>query len=317
MARDWTAIVSQIEGFYPSALGGTSRDEALRLQLVQWLNSLMDHLEKEQRWALSYVKDTIAVASPVPVYALPSGQLVQEYVYRLDSTGQQITLEKYAASELRRVYGEGPLSAMGQPTRYAIQGGNIQFFPVPDANYTIFVEGYQHLSPIVETSGTTTAGIAILTVPSTVYLEKQGVLSAGSGLSVRGAGNLGVASLADTLVTDWTSFPSATTVAMTDVAVTAVPALGAQVFFNSKNWLIDLFDDVVLYGVLRQVASYLRAFEDFQMWEARHQAELEKMREFEFDKSRTLEVYASAHAGQRQSQLRRQDQLIGLDIRGI
>ena len=142
------------------------------------------------------------------------------------------------------------------------------------------------------------------------------MISTGTSLSIRGAGNLGVGGVADTHITSWTNFASPTTITLGTPTPTAVAALGAQCFFNSVNWLLRDFDKVALFGVLRMVASYLRDDAGYVMWEQRFQHEMDLMRGYEFDKARTQELLAVGVAGQRQSELRRQDRVTGIEIRG-
>ena len=129
---------------------------------------------------------------------------------------------------------------------------------------------------------------------------------------MRGAGNLGALSVADTLIVPWTAFPSGTQVTLGSNAIGNTT--NAQVFFNSFNWLIDGFDMVVLFGVLREVAAYLK--ENFDVWERRYQAALEEMAQFDFDRKSNLEKMATAVTGQRQAQLRILDFPAGVEVRG-
>jgi hypothetical protein len=244
-------------------------------------------------------------------------------LYFLDTGGNPVTLENYSAQEMRRAFGEGALAAPGPPSKYSILGTNIEVFPVPDfagptaGNYTLIVEGYQGLAPIVETSGTTVAVSTSLTVPSTAALAALGLAPSGTtGLSVRTAGGTLVSNAAgvqvQTLITNWSAFPDATHVTMTTAAVTGGTNL--QTFFNSQNWLITQFPKVVLFGVLREVASYLK--DDYKQWDARYQAEMDLMSEFAVDRQMSLEQLATATLGQRINQLRRLDVLLGVEVRG-
>jgi len=320
--RDFVEVLKQVESLYPSSAGGTSKDEALRASLVLYTNSLFKEIEREQHWAIARTRTNIAVVAGTATYPIPAGVTAIQYVYYLDTSGAQVTIDLYEVSELRRVYGEGAVAAPGRPVKWAYiepAAGvrQIQFFPVPDATYTMVVEGYSALTPIAETTGATSAASTVLTVNSTAYLTALGVPANGgaASVSVRAAGNLGVGGAADTHVTTWSAFPTANTVTMGAAAVTAVTP--AQVFFNSQNWLITDFDKVVLFGLLRMVASYLRDDAGYASWEQRYQHEMDLMRNYEFDRSRSLELMAVGMQGQRQSELRRQDQLTGLDVRGV
>ncbi len=256
-----------------------------------------------RRWSLAYSTSTITTAAGTASYAIPGTILAMSHVYYLTDSGSPVELENYDAQELRRIYGEGANSIQGPPRGFAVEGANLQLFPVPDtnagSNYTIVVEGYRNLLQIVETTGTTVAASATLTVPSSAYLTARGLSTTGSYLSVRSAGNLGPSSVADTHFTNWTAFPAATTVTMSTPAITVATA--TQVFFNSWNWLIEAFDLVVLFGVLREVAAYEK--ENFGVWQQRLDAALDEMAQYDADRRKTLISMGTAVTGQRQAQL--------------
>lgn len=323
MARDWVDILPLIEGPYPRAAGGTSKDEALRLELVGWANNLFKEIERTRRWPMAYGTATIVTTAGVQTYPIPAGILYISNLYWMDTSGTPVPIENYSAMQMRRAFGEGAQSQPGAPTKCSVLGNNLEIFPVPDnagptgGNYTLIVEGYQTLTPIVETSGTTVGGSPTLTVPSTAGLVAAGVPTTGTtGLSVRRAGNQIVAntagSVVDTLITNWSAFPLATTVTMTSNAVTVVAS--GQVFFNSQNWLLTDFPKVVQFGVCREVASYLK--DDYKAWDERFQVEMEAMAEFANDRLMFLEQLATATLGQRIDQLRRLDVLLGVEVRG-
>lgn len=316
MARDWTELVAVMEGEYPTSIGSGGQDNVLRSSLVKYANSLFKEIERKRRWSLAYGTTSFTTVAGTQTYVFPTQLLVISRLYYLLPTGQPITLENYDPQELRRMFGEGPNSPPAPPRYFAINGATIELFPVPDdnagSNYVFIAEGYGALTPIVETTGTTTAANATLTVPSSAYLTARGVLAAGANVSVRGAGNLGALSAPDTLIVPWTAFASPTTVTLGSNAITA--ATSAQVFFNSFNWLIDNFDMVVLFGVLREVAAYLK--ENFDVWEKRYEYALEEMAQFDFDRKSTLEKMATAVTGQRQAQLRILDFPAGVEVRG-
>lgn len=325
MARDWTELVAVIEGHYPTAVGSSSgQDNVLRSSLTKFANSLFKGIERMRRWSLAYnvAPPTVTVAG-TQSYPFPSSVVVISRMYWLLSTGQPVTLELYDAQELRRTFGEGPNAQPSAPRYYAINGTNIELFPVPDdgaagngagTNYSLIVEGYGALTPIVETTGITTAASTTVTVPSSAFLIARGLATAGTNVSVRGAGNLGALGAADSLITNWTAFPTPTQVTLASPAITAVASPGAQVFFNSLNWLIQDFDKVVLFGVLREVAAYLK--ENYDVWERRYMTELEEMAQFDFDRKSNLEKMATAVTGQRQGQLRSLDYPAGVEVRG-
>ncbi len=323
IARDWTELVAVIEGHYPTAVGSPSgQDNVLRGSLTKFANSLFKGIERMRRWSLAYnTAPPTVTSSGVQSYPFPSSVVVISRAYWLLNTGYPVTLELYDAQELRRMFGEGANAIPSAPRYYAINGTNLELFPVPDngaagngagTNYSIIIEGYGALTPIVETTGNTVAASPTLTVPSSAFLTARGLASAGSNVSVRGAGNLGALSAPDTLITNWTAFPLATTVTLATNAIQNTT--NAQVFFNSLNWLIQDFDKVVLFGVLREVAAYLK--ENYSVWESRYLAELEEMSQFDFDRKSNLEKMATAVTGQRQAQLRSLDYPAGVEVRG-
>lgn len=306
MARDWTEIVAQIEAHYPTAAGG-GQDARLQANLSRFCNSLFKEMERKRRWSLAYGTGTFTTVAGTAVYNIPSSITAISHLYYLLPTGAVVELENYDAGELRRIYGEGSAPPRGAPKGVAIEGTTIQLFPVPDdnagANYVFIVEGYQTLKLLVETTGTAVAANATLTVPSTSFLTSRGVATLGDYLSVRGAGNLGAGSVADTFFTNWTALPSGTTVTMGAVAPTAVTS--GQAFFNSWNWLIDGFDLVVLFGVLREVAAYEK--ENYAVWERRYQDALMEMQQYDADRKKFLDSMMTAVTGQRMAQLAQLD----------
>jgi hypothetical protein len=322
MARDWLDLVSNIEAAYPRAIGGSSRDEPLRLQLVPFANNAMKEVERIRRWSLAYGTAQQITFAGNATYAIPAAILVITNLYWLDTTGFPRRLEDYTARELREVYGEGSTPPRGAPVGFAILGTNVQLFPVPDSagpssgNYTLIFEGYQVLQPIVETTGTIAgAPSTTLTVPSTNYLTQRNVpvFATGLGVSIRGAGYPQSATVFDDWLTDWSAMPSGTTVTLAAAAPTNVAT--AQTFFNSTNWLIQDYPKLLEFAVMREVASYLLS-DDYQKWEARYQTELELMADFHFDRLATLETLAVAVTGQRQNSLRRLDYPMGYEVRG-
>jgi hypothetical protein len=303
VALEWSELAVQIEAHYPTARGGTGQDARLQLSLTRFANSFFKFMERTRRWSLAYSTGTISTVAGTATYAIPTNITAITHLYYILASGACVELEDYDAMELRAIYGEGANSQQGPPRGFAIEGTNIQLFPVPDSNagsnYSLIVEGYQTLKPIIETTGTTTAANATLTVPSSAYLTDRGLATSGSYLSVRGAGNLGPNSVAGTFFTNWTAFPLATTVTMSANAVTAVTA--GQTFFNSWNWLIDGFDHVVLFGVLREVAAYLK--ENYTIWEQRLESALMEMTQFDADRRATINSMATVVSGQRMAQL--------------
>lgn len=327
MARDWVSIVQRLEGLYPQVIGGSSRDDTIRQLLVPFANDAMEEISRDQRWMQNFSQVTQVTTQGTQTYALPANFVTVRRCYWEDANGRPQPLERWDRLELQRVYGD-PVAAstvnQGAPTKFSLDGTNLFLFPVPNfsgpqaGNYTIQIEGYTRLLSIVETAGTTTAASATLTVPSTAYLTDNGVPTSTilQTLSVRGAGNLGVGSVASTFYTTWSAFPSATTVTMTGAAVTAVPALGAQVFFNSVNWLITDWPDVLTFKVLCAIANYYGSNEDQHKYEGLYALRMQKMRDYEFDRARGEEVQGVWQVGQRAPGLRRQDSVSAFDVRG-
>lgn len=320
MARDWPEILNIIEGHYPTSIGDTGRDRTLRISLTKFANQLFKSIERERRWSLAYTSDeTVVTTANLSDYLIPSNVLTISRLYRRTATGSIVPLDLFDAGELRAVHGEGADSIAGPPVAFAIKGLSIQLFPKPDnagptaGNYTLVFEGQTFLPPIVETTGITTAASAVLTVPAGGYLTTgRGLATSGSYLSVRGAGYLGALSVADSHLTSWSAI-GATTVTMGVAAVTAVPTPGGQAFFNSLNWLIRDFDHVVTFGVLREVAAYLK--ENYSTWNTRFKDAMEELAAFDFDRRKMMGMKATAVTGQEQGQLRNLDSS-GIAVRG-
>ena len=319
MAQSWPDLALDVEAAYPKTVGGNSRDETLRQSLVRWLNNLMKEIERTRRWSLAYGTAQQNTTAGTQTYTIPAGILNISNLYYIDTAGEPQPLQNYSAMEMRLAYGEGSLSQSGPPRAYSVLGTNVEIFPVPDAsgptsgNYTLIFEGYQALTPIVETSGSSTALSTSLAVLSTAYLTARSVPTTGTALSVRNSGNPSVGSSIDTLFTGWSAFPDGTHVTMTSAAVTAA-ASPAQIFFNSSNWLITDYPKVVTFGVLREVATYLK--DDYKTWEMRFQQEMELMAQYNADRLMSLEQLATATTAQRMNQLRRLDLYLGVEVRG-
>lgn len=306
MARDITALFNEVYAHYPTALGDSGQDTTLQAVLVRFTNSLFNRIDRDRRWSLSYQTAAQVTTAGLSLYAFPASLTTISHCYWLDTTGQPRELDSYDAQELRRRFGDSSAAQPGPPQAFAVEGSNVQIFPAPDSNgptggnYTILFEGYTTITPIVQTSGTTTAANATLTVPSTGYLSANGVATTGTYLSVVGAGYLGALSVADTHFTGWSAFASATQVTMTSNAITAIS--NTKVFFNSLNWVIADFDHVVLFGLLRDVAAYLK--ENFQLWDIRFQDAYEDMARHDVDRRKTLEARGVGVTGQNQMELR-------------
>ena len=151
------------------------------------------------------------------------------------------------------------------------------------------------------TTGQTVGASPTLTVPSTGYLTARGLSATGSSLSVVAAGFQGANSIADTLVTSWTAFPLSTTVTMGANAQATITTPVTPVYFNSVNWVILNYDHVVLFGVLREVAAYLK--ENFQTWDQRFQLAMENMAQADVDRRKDMEAQGVGVFGQQSSEL--------------
>jgi len=308
LAREWSELYSEICAHYPTALGDSGQDTTLAAAVLKFFNSLQKRINTDRRWSLSYFTTPAATTQGNAVYAIPAGMTNISHLYWLTTAGQPVTMESYDVQELRRRYGDGANAQQGEPQYFAVLGPNVQVFPTPDGSgpssgqYILNFEGYNELTPIIETTGTTTTGGAAttLTVPSTVFLTSRGVATIGSYLSILSAGYLGPLSVASTLLTSWTAFPSATQVTILAPGAQAV-ATNTKCFFNSSNWLIQNFDQVALFGTLRDVAAYLK--ENFQIWESRFQEAYDDMARFDVDRRKTLEMQGVAVTGQRQLEL--------------
>jgi hypothetical protein len=323
VARDWVDIVKRIEGAYPLAIGGTSRDETIRQLLVPYANDAMEEISRDQRWSGLFSSQSIVTAQGVRDYSLPVNYMTVRRCYWTDQNGRPQPLERWDRLELQRVYGDpvsGATTNQGAPTKFTMENQTISLYPVPDnsgpnsGGYPVTVEGYTRLISIVETTCTTTAASVTMTViPDTGYLLALGV-TAPVTVSIRGSGNAQFAGSPDTLVTTATAFPNSTTATMTTPAVTAQTA--AQTFFNSQNWLITNWPDVLFYRVLATMANYWGSSEDQQKYEGLFATKMQKMRDYEFDRARGEEMQGVWQVGQRAPGLRRQDNSSFYDVRG-
>ena len=335
MARDWIDILKRIEAAYPESIGGANKDDNLRAALVPIANDAMAEITREQRWFSQFTQNSSVVTTAnTQTYACPANITAIKRIYYVDAVGKPHDLQYMDKRELQRVYGDYYSTAgnVGAPVKFALessagsQTGTIFLFPTPDfagptsGNYTLIIEGYTGLLPVVETTATTTTGGAAttLTVPSTAYLTDLGVQSAstsGATLSVRGAGNLQFAATPDTLQSGWSAFATGTTVTMTTAALAVVTA--GQCFFQSSNWLITNFPKVLLYYVLAEIAaSYYGDAQKASVWKGMRDENMEKLRAYEFDRTTPLEILAVAQVGQYANALQRSETLTTIDIRG-
>ena len=290
--------------------------------LVRFANDLLQEVDQMQRWSYNFSNtQTQVTTANLGTYTLPAGMLMVKNMYYVAASGARMPLDKKETSELSRVYGDPSSSATppGIPIRWSLDNRTVTIYPLPDSagptsgNYTLIYEGYGTTDPIVETTGTTT-GTTTLTVPSTAYLTTLSVAD-GASVAIRGAGYAQSASVND----DWVT-TAATIAASGTTSTLAVAAPGsvttAQTFFNAQPWLVTYFPKVFYFGMLREVSSYLGAETDYQKWEARYQLELQKARELDLDRTMTLEILATAQAGQKDSQFRRNDVFPGFEVRG-
>lgn len=323
MARDWVELVKRLEGLYPQVIGGSNQDDKVRQLLVPFANDGMEEISRDQRWSMSFTSTTVTTAQGVQSYAMPTDYITLRRAYWVDANGRPQPLERWDRLELQRVYGDpviGATTNQGAPTKFTLDNQTLFLYPVPDnsgpqaGGYPVTIEGYARLSAIVETTATSTATNSTLTaIPDTAYLTALGIVPPVT-VSVRGAGNLQFSGQADTLVATCTSFPSATTATLTVPAVTSATA--AQTFFNSVNWLITNWPDVLTYRILCSIANYYGSTGDQQKYEALFAQKMQKMRDYEFDRARGEEMQGVVQVGQRAPGLRRQDSTSIYDVRG-
>lgn len=348
MARDYVEILKRIEAHYPQALGSSqSQDPILKASITGFANDLINEIDREQRWSLAFNEPSFTTTAGTGEYALPfpsggSTLLTQTFIDRVwwedPTTGRITRMQRFNREELQRVFGD-PVGTVnrGAPRYYTVQqaatysGGSptlvLMLYPTPDAagpetggNYLIRMSGYFNTPAILEVQGTTLAANATLTVASgtPTFLTSNGEPTASAGLglnlSVRSAGNPGIGAVADTYVTGWTAFASATQITMS--AVAPATATGVQCFFNSTNWMISQWPKLLIFGILREVASYYGSVEKYTVWEQRYQDQLKRLRDYEFDRARSMDSHVVAYAGGDNSALRIPDAGIGLDVRG-
>jgi hypothetical protein len=291
--------------------------------LVRYANDLIQEIDQMQRWSYNWSNtNSITTTYQLATYALPTGALMVKNMYYVNSAGQRMALAKYETAELSRVYGD-PSSAstpVGIPLRWSLDNRVVTIYPTPDnagptsGNYQIFFESYGTTTPIIETTGTTSASSTTLTVPSTAFLTNVGVAN-GATVAIRAAGYAQSAAIND----DWVTTASVIAASgVTSTLATAAPTAvtTGQTFFNCQPWVITYFPKLFEFGMLREVASYLGADTDYQKWEARYQLELQKARELDLDRTMTLEILATAQPGQKDSQFRMSETPWGYEVRG-
>lgn len=295
--------------------------------------------------------ETYAIPYPVPAGpSLLTSPLTITRVYYTNSTGKPVLLERMDQYEIQRVFGEAKglgasatIPPTGPPVKWALlpapatAGGIIQgapvlsiyLYPAPDisgpetaGNFKIRVAGYWKTPPILETLAGTGAASVTLTFSTTgsgSYLLAAGAPASGAdyslNVSIRGAGNpTGVLSLGiDTHITSWTAIAAGTaTLSAAAIATT----LNSQTYFNSTNWIIAHWPKILAYGMLREIGTYYGKDDMFAIWNARYIEQLEKLRAYEFDRARGIEMIAAAVPGQKGASLRRLDTAAYLDVRG-
>lgn len=349
MARDYVEILKRVEAHYPQALGSTSsQDSVLKANITNFANDLIAEIDREQRWSLSFNEPNFTTVPGTATYALPfpSGGaaplLTQTFIDRIyyenPTTGRITRLQRLNKEELQRVFGDavGTTVNVGAPKYYSIDAQAaysagvptlvVTLYPAPDGagpssgNYVIRMAGYFNTPAIIETQGSTTAASPTLTLAAnaTTFLTDNGVpaisTGLGLGLSVRTAGNPGIGGTNDTLITGWSAFPTNATVIMTSPAV--VNTTNVQAFFNSTNWIITHWPKVLIFGILREVASYYGSTDKYAVWEQRFQDQMKRLRDYEFDRARSIDSHVVAYSGGDSSALRVPDSGLGWDVRG-
>jgi hypothetical protein len=322
--RNILGIFKECEAQYPKCLGtqtlnGVAQvgDENLRQYLPSFYNKILDEAEQAQRWRRNFVTlnfTTTVGTAYYPTFIQQNNIVWVNKLYFIDASGRFRPLELMDQQEPRAMFGEGSLSKNSVPQYYSFLGDQIELFPPPDnngptgGNYQIFVECYSRFPKLIA-GLCATAGTTSVTVPSSSYYTAQGLdpaNAAGNYLTIRGAGNDSGQS-GNNEFDDYTDLWSALAANVFTVA-SAVPTTianppGAAIFVNSVNWLIDQRPQVLLFGLLRQVASYLQAMQDYQMWEARYQKEMLDLMDWDNQFRHDNEVLAAAVRGQEQPTL--------------
>lgn len=334
MARDWVEIAEKIEAAFPQARGGTNYDESLRLMLVPWANGLIYELGQMQRWAYDYITFTLTTVQGQAKYSFssltPSGVDITaiKRLFYIDSAGYPREIERRERFEATRLLGDTSLTRanavpQGAPREFSINDGQeIEIFPPPDAagfdaggNYAIQVQAYHTLPRIVETQATTIASNATITVPSTTYLTTIAGVTLNTLGSIRSAGYLKLSTINDHLLIGITQFTDATHMLISPSPQASLT--NAQTFFNSQPWIITYFPKLVEFGVCREVTTYLKDQQSYQLYEQRYQNELNLLRAYEFDRMRGVDMGAAVTAGQATAVDRRIDLPVAFDVRGI
>lgn len=325
MPLDFVEIVRRVESYYPAAIGGTAHDEALRQMIVPWANDVLLELNQMQRFSYDYGQTTFTTVQGTPTYPMPASMMVVKRMFYIGPEGSPVQIDKRERFEAARVLGDDlgtNVSQQGAPRMWSLDNRTITLFPTPNlggfdagGNYIVYVQGYNLLSPIIEATGSTTAGNANLTVVDTATISTAAGTSTPT-VSVRGSGLQLVTGGAVTqgFVNAVASTTNATTFLCSSVFPAA--ATNAQTFFNSQPWPVTYWPKVLLFALLREVSAYLHS-QDEQMWSQRYMDELSLLRNYEYDRTHTIEMKIAAHAGQETAEERRLDEPVGMDIRGV
>jgi hypothetical protein len=298
-------------------------------------------------------QEIYAMPLPTPSSNVTSNLYIKR-VYYTNVNGRPVDLQRMEQAEAQRIYGEslglGSLATApvrGKPVKYfmtpdlatqAILVGaprmRLMLYPTPDdtgpelsGNFRIRVAGYWKTPAIIETLGGIVSAATTLTFTTAgsgdyiVFGAGAQTSSAdyGANISVRGAGFptgiLGTSGtqIADNLITTWSAI-AANTATVGSSAGTTVTA--AQVFFYSTNWIITHFPKLLIAGIMREIGEYYGNDQMFGVWQGRYQEQLEKLRAYEFDRARGLDMMAAAQPGQNASSQRRTDLLSWFDSRG-
>ena len=96
---------------------------------------------------------TLAFTVGLKSKALPSDFRVKDRLYRLDDS----TLDE-ADPDTLRAYQEVANAVKGEPTEYAIIGGNVYLNPIPDASYTIRLDYWYTPAAVTDETATLVLG---------------------------------------------------------------------------------------------------------------------------------------------------------------
>ena len=331
-----------------------SQDEILRRNLVGYANDVLRELEEANRWGRNFFVNSWVTTPGTALYPLPGPLVsaagnadVMTHVHRLYyrmSSGRVVQLELYDQQEPRWMVGDVPTPAnptdvgvTGKPRWYSIMGtGNlgvsqpsILIFPAPDSsgpdggNYTLILEYYSAFQQFAESAVIpNNAGVTQTFFGANTgnYLTSIGIPASssltGQFCSIRAAGYTNLSGVSTTanedIIAPWQNLVAASV----DVVATVVVGGYCPIMFNSRNWIIDLRPNLLLYGILRNVAAYLKDDQGYSIWEQRFQKELEDAMEWDQQSRHDGEVLAGAVGGQQQRMLQDIDWPNIFDVRG-